>query len=124
MSDGLQTIQIMLADAAAWRGRMEDRMDETITTLHTVASSVERYAMQSTTINALMEARLDAMTKGNESVEERLSALEEARTGGKKPVAVAAGVGASVGGGVGFLGALASSGIIEILVSAVKRAIQ
>jgi hypothetical protein len=117
MSDGLQTIQIMLADAAAWRGRMEDRMDETITTLHTVAASVERYAMQSTASNALMEARLDAITKGNEHVEERLSALEGARPGGKKPVAVAA----SVGGGVGFLSALASSGAIDFFVAVGKR---
>ncbi len=117
MSDALQTIQIMLADAAAWRGRMEDRMDETITTLHTVAASVERSAMQSTASNALMEARLSAMSKDNEHFEERLSALESVRPGGKKPVAVAA----SVGGGVGFLGALASSGVIDFLVAVGKR---
>ena len=117
MSDGLQTIQIMLADAAAWRGRMEDRMDENITMLHTVAASVERYAMQSTVSNTLMEARLDAMAKESEHVGERLSALESSRPGSKKPVAVAA----SVGGGVGFLSAIASSGVIDLVVAVGKR---
>lgn len=103
MSDALQTIQIMLSDAAAWRGRMEERMDETIATLHTVAASVERYSLQST--NSL------------EKVEARLAALEDARPGGKKAVAVAAGV----GGAGGILGTLVSSGVIDFVVAVGKR---
>ena len=117
MSDTLQAIQIMLQDAAAWRGRMEDRMDETITTLHTVAASVERYAMQSSANNALIESRLDAMNEGSKGVKERLSILESSRPGGKKNAAVAAGV----GGGAGVLSALASSGIFDLIAPLIKR---
>lgn len=117
MSDGLQTIQIMLSDAAAWRGRMEERMDETITTLHTVAASVERYSLQSAGSIDKVESRLAAITKSNESVEERLSALEGARPGGKKTVAVAAGVGTASGA----LGTLVSNGGLDVIMVLLKK---
>lgn len=98
MSDAHEAMQVFLAT--------QQRVDEVLSSVHSLKSQVE-------VIGERMDERLAAM-------DGRLSTLEDAHPGGKKPVAVAAGV----GGGVGFLGALASSGVIEILVSAVKRAIQ
>ena len=113
MSDGLQTIQIMLADAAAWRGRMEDRMDEAITTMHTVAGSVERFGLEMKEIGK----RVSDMEATEESIAERVAALEGANGGRKKVAAVAAGV----GGSAGVLGTLLSSGLIDVAVAIGKR---
>ena len=103
MSDILQTIQIMLADAAQWRGRMEDRMDEAITTLHTVATALEGHTIRTGAVLSEVEKRLDA--------------LENTVPGKKKGIAVAVGS----GGIGGALTALAGSGALDFIGPLLKR---